>query len=54
MSEYLLLRTTATRYPTLDNHLLASHPWANPEVVALPITAGSASHPSRLGGTVSQ
>lgn len=37
----LLLKTTAARYPELEAHLLAAHPWDNPEVIAVPIEAGS-------------
>jgi periplasmic divalent cation tolerance protein len=37
----LLLKTTAERYPALEAHLLAEHPWEKPEVVAVPIVAGS-------------
>ncbi|MEU7021889.1 divalent-cation tolerance protein CutA [Streptomyces sp. NPDC046203] len=38
----VLLTTTTERYPELEAHLLAEHPWDNPEVIATPITAGSA------------
>lgn len=37
----LLLKTTADRYPDLEAHLLANHPWQNPEVTAVPLVAGS-------------
>ncbi|MGW5349138.1 divalent-cation tolerance protein CutA [Streptomyces sp. NPDC004031] len=37
----VLLKTTATRYPALEAHLLEQHPWEKPEVVAVPIVAGS-------------
>ncbi|WP_435128718.1 divalent-cation tolerance protein CutA [Actinacidiphila sp. bgisy144] len=37
----LLLKTTAERYAALEEHLVAHHPWDKPEVVAVPITAGS-------------
>ncbi|BBA98159.1 putative divalent ion tolerance protein [Actinacidiphila reveromycinica] len=37
----LLLKTTVERYPALEEHLVAQHPWDKPEVVAVPITAGS-------------
>ncbi|WP_067226140.1 divalent-cation tolerance protein CutA [Streptomyces sp. NBRC 109706] len=40
----LLLRTTNDRYPALEAHLIAQHPWDNPEIVAVPITAGSAGY----------
>lgn len=38
----VLIKTTAARYPALEAHLLAVHPWQNPEIVATPIVAGSA------------
>lgn len=37
----LLLKTTTERYPALETHLLEHHPWDKPEVVAVPIVAGS-------------
>jgi len=37
----LLLKTTVERYPALEAHLLEHHPWEKPEVVAVPIVAGS-------------
>ncbi|WP_329046768.1 divalent-cation tolerance protein CutA [Streptomyces sp. NBC_01422] len=37
----LLLKTTAHRYPELESYLLEHHPWDNPEVCAVPITAGA-------------
>jgi periplasmic divalent cation tolerance protein len=37
----LLLKTTVERYPSLEAHLLEQHPWDKPEVVAVPIVAGS-------------
>jgi periplasmic divalent cation tolerance protein len=37
----LLLKTTAERYPALEAHLVEHHPWDKPEVVAVPIVAGS-------------
>ncbi|WP_329545579.1 divalent-cation tolerance protein CutA [Streptomyces sp. NBC_01356] len=37
----LLLKTTKPRYPELEARLLKNHPWDNPEIVALPIEAGS-------------
>ena len=38
----LLLKTTAERYAEWEAHLVADHSWEKPEVVAVPITAGSA------------
>jgi periplasmic divalent cation tolerance protein len=37
----LLLKATVGRYPALEAHLLEHHPWAKPEVVAVPVVAGS-------------
>ncbi|MFF5505820.1 divalent-cation tolerance protein CutA [Streptomyces roseolus] len=37
----ILLKTTADRYPELEAYLLKEHPWDNPEVCAVPITAGA-------------
>lgn len=36
------LKTTAARYPELEAHLIARHPWDNPEVTATQIAAGAA------------
>lgn len=33
------LRTTAGRYAELEEHLLAQHPWDNPEIMAVPVAA---------------
>ncbi|WP_433227563.1 divalent-cation tolerance protein CutA [Actinomadura formosensis] len=35
------LRTTRDRYPELEAHLLANHPWDNPEVMYVTIGGGS-------------
>jgi periplasmic divalent cation tolerance protein len=37
----LLLKTRADRYADLEAHLLRHHPWTNPEIMAVPIVAGS-------------
>ncbi|AXK37454.1 divalent-cation tolerance protein CutA [Streptomyces armeniacus] len=37
----LLLKTSLTRYPALEEHLLEHHPWDNPELSAVPIAAGA-------------
>ncbi|MET8826511.1 divalent-cation tolerance protein CutA [Streptomyces sp. NPDC004610] len=39
----LLLKTQQSRYAELEAHLLAHHPWENPEIVAVRIVAGSES-----------
>jgi periplasmic divalent cation tolerance protein len=36
----LLIKTTAARYPVLQEWLLLRHPYDTPEIIALPITAG--------------
>ncbi|WP_329483404.1 divalent-cation tolerance protein CutA [Kribbella sp. NBC_01484] len=40
----VLLKTTERRYAELEAHLLEQHSWANPEVSAVLITAGSAAY----------
>jgi periplasmic divalent cation tolerance protein len=37
----LLLKTTRERYPALRDRVLALHPYQVPEVIALPVEAGS-------------
>jgi periplasmic divalent cation tolerance protein len=37
----LLLKTTRARFPALRDRLLALHPYAVPEVLALPVEAGA-------------
>jgi periplasmic divalent cation tolerance protein len=37
----LILKTTTDRYPALEEHLLAEHPWDNPEVAAVPVLAAA-------------
>lgn len=36
----LLIKTSAARYPALEEALRAAHPYEVPEIVALPISAG--------------
>jgi periplasmic divalent cation tolerance protein len=40
----VVLKTVRERYPDLEAHLLARHPWDNPEVTAIPLAAGSAGY----------
>ncbi|MFF2066417.1 divalent-cation tolerance protein CutA [Streptomyces sp. NPDC058200] len=40
----LLFKTRADRYRELEAHLLRHHPWDKPEVVAVPVVAGSADY----------
>jgi hypothetical protein len=37
----VLLKTTTERYPGLERHLVEHHPWDNPEMTAVQISAGS-------------
>ncbi|MFE3268093.1 divalent-cation tolerance protein CutA [Streptomyces sp. NPDC059215] len=37
----LLLTTTRERYAALEEHLLAAHPWDNPEIIATPISGAA-------------
>jgi periplasmic divalent cation tolerance protein len=37
----LLLKTTRARYPELEAHVLANHPWQNPEIAAVAIETGA-------------
>lgn len=47
------LKTTVERYPALEQHLRAEHPWDNPEVTAVPLAAASAEYLAWLRKTVS-
>lgn len=38
---HLVLKTTGQRYPELEAHLIAEHPWDNPEISAVAIAGGS-------------
>lgn len=40
----LTLKTHSSRYKDLEAHLLEVHTWHNPEVVAVPIAAGSSTY----------
>jgi periplasmic divalent cation tolerance protein len=35
------LKTRTDRYPDLQAHLLAHHPWSNPKIIAVPILEGA-------------
>ncbi|PRX51073.1 divalent cation tolerance protein [Prauserella shujinwangii] len=39
-----VFKTTSERYPELEAHLIAEHPWENPEVTAVTLAAGSAGY----------
>lgn len=36
----LLIKTTAARYPALEQAIVALHPYELPEVIAVPVSAG--------------
>jgi periplasmic divalent cation tolerance protein len=40
----VLLRTRTELYAALEAHLVEHHPWKNPEVAAVPLTAASAAY----------
>ncbi|MFK8911538.1 divalent-cation tolerance protein CutA [Streptomyces sp. YS-3] len=37
-------KTAAARYPDLERHLLAAHPYETPEIIATPVVRGSADY----------
>jgi periplasmic divalent cation tolerance protein len=48
----LLLKTTRDQFPALRDELLRRHPYQVPEVLALPVEAGSARYLDWLAGAV--
>ncbi|MGX8908470.1 divalent-cation tolerance protein CutA [Streptomyces netropsis] len=40
----VVYKTTAARYPELESHLRAEHGYDTPEIIATPVTAGSAEY----------
>lgn len=36
----LVIKTTAARYPAVENHIKQQHPYELPEILALPVSAG--------------
>lgn len=41
-TEYqLILSSTRSAYPDLERHIIESHPWQNPEIIALPLAQAS-------------
>ncbi|HEX8142666.1 MAG TPA: divalent-cation tolerance protein CutA [Pyrinomonadaceae bacterium] len=51
--EFLLLaKTTRAKFEELEREVLALHSYETPEVIALPVTAGSAPYLAWLGATV--
>jgi periplasmic divalent cation tolerance protein len=47
-------KTTSSRYSELEAHLIAEHPWDNPEVTAVKLAAGSAGYLAWLERTTAQ
>lgn len=50
----VVFKTTDARFDELESHLLDRHSWNNPEVTAVPITAGSADHLTWVERTTTQ
>lgn len=48
----LLIKTVGARYPELEMRLKSLHPYEVPEIIALPIAAGSADYLAWLEGAV--
>ena len=48
----LVIKSVTARYPELEMRLKSIHPYDVPEIVALPVTAGSAQYLSWLQGVV--
>ncbi|WP_432719301.1 divalent-cation tolerance protein CutA [Jeongeupia wiesaeckerbachi] len=50
----LLAKTTLTAYPAVQDWLSAHHPYAVPEIIALPVAAGLPAYLAWLGTEVNQ
>ncbi|MGH3421371.1 MAG: divalent-cation tolerance protein CutA [Streptosporangiaceae bacterium] len=48
----LVIKTVTTRYPELEMRLKSLHPYAVPEIIALPVAHGSAEYLAWLGAAV--
>jgi periplasmic divalent cation tolerance protein len=48
----LVIKTLASRFADLEMHLKSLHPYAVPEIIALPISAGSKAYLSWLAAEV--
>ncbi len=48
----LVIKTLSNRYPELEMRLKSLHPYEVPEIIALPVAAGSAEYLSWLQGAV--
>jgi periplasmic divalent cation tolerance protein len=49
----VVLKTTADKYAELEKHLTEHHPWTNPEITAVQLTAGSEAYLEWVRRTVS-
>ncbi|WP_405657071.1 divalent-cation tolerance protein CutA [Streptomyces sp. RK9] len=50
----VLLKTTESRYPDLESWLLAAHDYETPEIIATPVTGGSAAYLSWVAAETSE
>jgi|GEM_PF-6812348 len=48
----VVLKTSAERYPDLEAHLLAQHPWRNPDISMVRIEAGTRAYIDWVDRTV--
>lgn len=48
----LLIKTTGAAYPRLEAAIKENHPYQTPEIVALPVEAGSGEYLSWLTGSI--
>lgn len=48
----LLIKTTRDAYPRLESAIKENHPYQTPEIVALPVVAGSDDYLSWVAGSV--
>lgn len=48
----LVIKSLSTRYPELEMRLKSIHPYQVPEIIALPVTAGSADYLTWLTGAI--
>lgn len=48
----LVIKTVSARYPELEMRLKSLHPYEVPEIIALPVAAGSAEYLAWLEGAV--
>lgn len=48
----LLIKTTGERFPTLEERILALHPYSVPEIIAVPVAAGHQAYLDWLAASV--